>query len=176
MNSIIQCLFCVVSSLKRINCSTFHPISNLIRNPDRCCTKYFPLVFTISTLGLMRSVCCFSAIYQRARSQDFQFPKWDYFDFTFLHIGGIKIHNQMDVHLPHKVGRQIQLIQHRENEYKSERVNPARVFIFNIYSMGSYCDSVWRLYLWFQYTYITCAFCLTSLVCDVNKCKNECPP
>ena len=36
----------------------------------------------------------------------------------------------MDVHLPHKVGRQIQLIQHRENEYKSERVNSARVFYF----------------------------------------------
>ena len=29
----------------------------------------------------------------------------------------------MDVNGPHKVGRLMQLIQHRENEYKSERVN-----------------------------------------------------
>ena len=66
----------------------------------------------------------------------------------------------MDVYVPHKVGRLMQLIQHRENEYKSERVNPARVFIcVYIYtSLGSYYDSVWRLYLWFQYMYISRAF------------------
>ena len=114
----------------------------------------------IFTLGLLCSVCCFSVLFPNARSQDFQFPKRDYFDINFLHIGGIKIHNQMDVHLPHKVGRQIQLIQHRENEYKSERVNSARVFYFiYIYvSLGSYSDSVWRLYLWFQYINISRAF------------------
>ena len=39
----------------------------------------------------------------------------------------------MDVYVPHKVGRLMQLIQHRENEYKSERVNPVRV-LFLIYS------------------------------------------
>ena len=83
----------------------------------------------------------------------------------------------MDVYVPHKVGRLMQLIQHRENEYKSERVNRRGfedyeiiceiIYIYTYIPFGSYFGSL-RLYLWFQYLISSYALIVTSFVYEVT--------